>query len=136
MIEKYYAAHIKTSLGAAAINVMRTRKNQKGKKAPEHSGFAATSGAGNGCVDRATCPISSCKATYTSNWSSVQRLPHSFWPCPQCRVRKAKQTLAARAVDRLHGHALKEGGNKSGKIGGIRIVRKVTFRFGSFKPPT
>ena len=33
MIEKYYAAHIKTSLDAAAINVMRTRKNKKGKKA-------------------------------------------------------------------------------------------------------
>jgi hypothetical protein len=27
MIEKYYAAHIKTSLGAAAINVMRPKKN-------------------------------------------------------------------------------------------------------------
>ena len=32
MIEKYYAAHIKTSLAAAAINVMRP-KNKRGKKA-------------------------------------------------------------------------------------------------------
>jgi integrase len=32
MIEKYYAAHIKTSLDAAAINVMRTRKHRKGKR--------------------------------------------------------------------------------------------------------
>jgi integrase len=32
MIEKYYAAHIKTSLDAAAINVMRPKKNKKGKK--------------------------------------------------------------------------------------------------------
>src|SRR5580658_5611735 len=61
--------------------------------------------------------------------------PHSFWPHPQCRVRKAKQILSACAVDRLHGHALKEGRHKSGKIGGIRTVRKVTFRFGSFKSP-
>jgi integrase len=29
MIEKYYAAHIKTSLDAAAINVMRPKKKQK-----------------------------------------------------------------------------------------------------------
>ena len=33
MIEKYYAAHIKTSLDAAAINVMRPKKNKRGKKA-------------------------------------------------------------------------------------------------------
>jgi hypothetical protein len=33
MIEKYYAAHIKTSLDAAAINVMRPKKNQRGRKA-------------------------------------------------------------------------------------------------------
>ena len=33
MIEKYYAAHIKTSLDAAAINVMRPKKNKKSKKA-------------------------------------------------------------------------------------------------------
>jgi hypothetical protein len=33
MIEKYYAARIKTSLDAAAINVMRPKKNKKGKKA-------------------------------------------------------------------------------------------------------
>jgi hypothetical protein len=29
MIEKYYASHIKTSLDAAAINVMRPRKTKK-----------------------------------------------------------------------------------------------------------
>jgi len=34
MIEKYYAVHIKTSLDAAAINVMRTRKS---KKASHHT---------------------------------------------------------------------------------------------------
>jgi len=34
MIEKYYAAHIKTSLDAAAINVMRPKKSKKGK--PSH----------------------------------------------------------------------------------------------------
>ena len=28
MIEKYYAAHIKTSLDAAAINVMRKKRNK------------------------------------------------------------------------------------------------------------
>ena len=33
MIEKYYAAHIKTSLDAAPINVMRPKKNKRGKKA-------------------------------------------------------------------------------------------------------
>ena len=33
MIEKYYAAHIKTSLDAAAINVIRPKKSKKGKKA-------------------------------------------------------------------------------------------------------
>jgi len=33
MIEKYYAAHIKTSLDAAAINVMRPKNNKKGQKA-------------------------------------------------------------------------------------------------------
>ena len=52
---------------------------------------------------------------------------HSFWPYLQCRIRKAKQILSACAVDRLHGHALEEGSDKSGKIGGICIVRKVTF---------
>jgi integrase len=31
MIEKYYAAHIKTSLDAAAINVMRSKKFKKRK---------------------------------------------------------------------------------------------------------
>jgi hypothetical protein len=29
MIEKYYAAHIKTNLDAAAINIMRPKKTQK-----------------------------------------------------------------------------------------------------------
>jgi hypothetical protein len=53
--------------------------------------------------------------------------PHSFWPYPQCRISKAKQILAACAVDRLNGHAMIEGSDKSGKIGGICIVRKVTF---------
>ena len=33
MIEKYYAVHIKTSLDAAAINVMRPQKDKGGKKA-------------------------------------------------------------------------------------------------------
>ena len=37
MIEKYYAAHIKTSLDAAAINVMRPKKNKKGKKATQNT---------------------------------------------------------------------------------------------------
>ena len=37
MIEKYYAAHIKTSLDAAAINVMRPRKSKKGKKAIQNT---------------------------------------------------------------------------------------------------
>src|SRR3981081_1516160 len=37
MIEKYYAAHIKTSLDAAAINVMRPKKNKRGKKAIQNT---------------------------------------------------------------------------------------------------
>jgi len=37
MIEKYYAAHIKTSLDTAAINVMRPKKNKKGKKAIQNT---------------------------------------------------------------------------------------------------
>lgn len=37
MIEKYYAAHIKTSLDAAAINVMRPKKNKKGKRAVQNT---------------------------------------------------------------------------------------------------
>jgi hypothetical protein len=37
MIEKYYAAHIKTSLDAAAINVMRPKKNKRGKKATQNT---------------------------------------------------------------------------------------------------
>ena len=36
-IEKYYAAHIKTSLDAAAINVMRPKKNKRGKKAIQNT---------------------------------------------------------------------------------------------------
>ena len=32
MTEKYYAAHIKTSPDAAAINVVRPKKNREGKK--------------------------------------------------------------------------------------------------------
>ena len=43
MIEKYYAAHIKTSLDAAAIKVLRPKKDKPGKKSdPEHLGFTAT----------------------------------------------------------------------------------------------
>jgi hypothetical protein len=41
-IEKYYAAHLKTSLDAAAINVMRPKRNKSVKSDPEHSGSAAT----------------------------------------------------------------------------------------------
>jgi hypothetical protein len=37
MIERYYAAHIKTSLDAPAINVMRPKKNKKGKKAIQNT---------------------------------------------------------------------------------------------------
>jgi hypothetical protein len=37
MIEKYYAAHIKTRLDAAAINIMRTKKNKKGKRATQNT---------------------------------------------------------------------------------------------------
>jgi hypothetical protein len=40
---KYYAAHIKTSLDAAAINVLRPKKNKRGKKAIQHSGSNTTS---------------------------------------------------------------------------------------------
>jgi hypothetical protein len=46
MIEKYYAAHIKTSLDAAAINVMRPkrRKNSKeGRVEDAHFSAAAAS---------------------------------------------------------------------------------------------
>jgi hypothetical protein len=35
MIEKYFAAHMKTSLDAAPINVMRPKKNKRGKKATQ-----------------------------------------------------------------------------------------------------
>jgi hypothetical protein len=37
MIEKYYAAHIKTSLDAAAINVIRSKKNKKDKRAIQNT---------------------------------------------------------------------------------------------------
>ena len=37
MIEKYYAAHIRTSLDSVAINVMRPRKNKKGKKVTQNT---------------------------------------------------------------------------------------------------
>ncbi len=33
MIEKYYAAHIKTQLDAAAINIMKSRPKKKKKPA-------------------------------------------------------------------------------------------------------
>jgi len=33
MVEKYYAAHIKTSLDAAAINVMRPKRKKQPKEA-------------------------------------------------------------------------------------------------------
>jgi hypothetical protein len=46
------------------------------------------------------------------------RFPHLFWPYPQSSVGKAKQILAACAVDRLHGHALIDGCDKSGKVTG------------------
>jgi hypothetical protein len=36
MIEKYYAAHIKTQLDATAINIMRPKPRQK-KKSAENS---------------------------------------------------------------------------------------------------
>jgi len=46
MIEKYYAAHLKTSLDSAAINVMRPKKNKKGQESqeshPEHSSATGT----------------------------------------------------------------------------------------------
>jgi hypothetical protein len=43
MIEKY-AAHIKTSLDAAAINVMRAQERQERQESnPEHSSLTATS---------------------------------------------------------------------------------------------
>lgn len=37
MIEKYHAAHIKTRLDAAPINIMRTKKNKKGKRATKNT---------------------------------------------------------------------------------------------------
>ena len=98
------------------------------------------SGAGNRSRDEVDCVEKS--ETVPDGWSVNLPLsvrdglpvirpesmpPHSFWPYPQCRIRKAKQILATCAVDRLHGHTLIEGSDKSGKIGGICIVWKVTF---------
>ena len=40
MIEKYYAAHIKTNLDAAAINVMRPKKKARKKGKDETAGRA------------------------------------------------------------------------------------------------
>jgi hypothetical protein len=37
MIEKYYAAHIKTRLDGAATNIIRTRKNKQGKRATQNT---------------------------------------------------------------------------------------------------
>jgi hypothetical protein len=42
------------------------------------------------------------------------------------RYQKDEADPPACAVDRLYGHALKEGSDKSGEIGGIHVVRKVT----------
>jgi hypothetical protein len=51
MTEKYYAAHIKTLFDAAAINVVRPKRNKKSKKAiPNTQAATATYGCGNGCV--------------------------------------------------------------------------------------
>jgi hypothetical protein len=44
MIEKYYAAHIKTSLDTAPINVKAQAKQERQESDPEHSGFTATYG--------------------------------------------------------------------------------------------
>ena len=46
MIEKYYAAHIKTNLDAAAINIMRP-KSKKKQKPSEHSKSTRTSDLGD-----------------------------------------------------------------------------------------
>jgi hypothetical protein len=44
MIEKYYAAHIKTMLDAAAINVMRPKKRKNSKESRFRDGqFGAAS---------------------------------------------------------------------------------------------
>jgi hypothetical protein len=53
MIEKYYAAHIKTRLDAAATNIMRTGKNKQGR-ATQNTGFTTSSRTGNGSVKRVT----------------------------------------------------------------------------------
>ena len=62
--------------------------------------------------------------------------PQLFWPYLQGRLRKAQQIVAACAIDRLHGHPLVDSSDKTGKVGGIRIIGKITFGFGSFKPFT
>ena len=59
MIEKYYAAHIETSLAAAAINVMRPKKNKKGKKAILPTQASPQPLAGNGCVKSGNVPRAS-----------------------------------------------------------------------------
>ena len=46
MIEKYYAAHIKTNLDAAAINIMRPKPKKK-QKANKNSKTTRTSDAGD-----------------------------------------------------------------------------------------
>jgi len=46
MIEKYYAAHIKTQLDAAAINIMRPKPKKK-QKPSEHSKSTRTSDPGD-----------------------------------------------------------------------------------------
>ena len=43
MIEKYYAAHIKTSLDDAAINIMLPKKNKKSKDPSPKLRLRATS---------------------------------------------------------------------------------------------
>ena len=43
MIEKYYASHIKTSLDAAAINIMRQRPKKPAKMSQEHKSTGAMS---------------------------------------------------------------------------------------------
>ena len=48
MIEKYYAAHIKTNLDASAINVMKPKPKQKQKQKPtENSRTIRTSDSAN-----------------------------------------------------------------------------------------
>jgi hypothetical protein len=46
MIEKYYASHIKTSLDAAAINVMRSKQKKRAKAQAAGAGTWRGSGPG------------------------------------------------------------------------------------------